>query len=257
MRRVVLVDGSSLVFRAYYAVPAALTTAAGLHTNASFGFAMMFRKLFAAKKPDYGAVVFDSPHRTFREEKYAAYKAHRPSMPSELAEQLPWVDEVVRKNRFPLLRVPGYEADDVIGTLVDQATSAGMEVHIVSADKDFVQLLGDNVRMIDTLRDISYDVELARKKWGIRPEQMVDLLALMGDESDGIPGVAGIGQKGAAGLLEKYGSLDAVLANIGEIKGKPGKALAEHRDTAILSRELATIDRKVPLPMALLDLAIV
>src|SRR5262245_53917402 len=107
----------------------------------------MFRKLFAGKKPDYGAVVFDSPHRTFREEKYPEYKAHRPSMPPELAVQLPWVDEVVKKNRFPLLRVPGYEADDVIGTLTDQATSAGMEVHIVSADKDFVQLLGDNVRM--------------------------------------------------------------------------------------------------------------
>jgi DNA polymerase-1 len=257
VRRVVLVDGSSLIFRAYYAVPAALATASGIHTNASFGFALMFRKLFAGKKPDYGAVVFDSPHRTFREEKFPAYKAHRAPMPAELAEQLPWIDLVVEKNRFPLLRFPGYEADDVIGTLTDRAVAAGMEVLIVSADKDFVQLLGPDVRMIDTLRDVTYDVELARKKWGIRPEQMVDLLALMGDESDGIPGVPGIGHKGAAQLLEQYGSLDGLLANAASVKGRAGKALVEHRDQALLSRDLATIDRRVPVDVALEDLAIV
>lgn len=255
-RKVVLVDGSSLIFRAYFAIPGNLMTATGLHTNAIFGFATMFRKMFAGRKPDLGAVVFDSPKKTFREERYPSYKAHRPALPDELAEQLEWIDKLVVANRFPKLRMDGYEADDVIGTLVRQADAAGMEVLIVSADKDFAQLINERVRMVDTLRDITYDPELVRKKWGVAPAQIVDLLAIMGDASDGIPGVAGIGQKGAAQLLETYGSLGGILDHLGDLKGRQKTALETHRDAALLSRELATIDLHVPITTTLEDLVI-
>jgi DNA polymerase I len=245
--RVILIDGSSLLYRAFFAIPANFTNAAGLHTNAVYGFAISFKKLMAGRAPAYGAVVFDAPGKTFRDERYAAYKAQRPSMSRDLVEQLPWVDRLVACNNFPLLRVPGYEADDVIGTLTRRATAEGMEVQIISADKDFAQLLGEDVRMIDTLRDITYDPELVRKKWGIMPGQMIDLLALMGDKVDNIPGVPGVGQKGAALLLEKYGSLAGIYEHLEELGVRQRVALEEHRELALLSQDLATIDCAVPL----------
>ncbi len=254
--RLVLVDGTSLIYRAFYALPSNFSTAGGLHTNAIYGFANMFRKLFAGRRPDYGAVVFDPPGKTFRDEKYAEYKAQRTPMAGELREQLSHIDRLVDAYRFPRLRVLGYEADDVIGTLTRLANERDMEVHIISGDKDFAQLISDRVRMIDSLRDVTYDPELVRKKWGVAPDQFVDLLALMGDKVDNIPGVAGIGQKGAAKLLERYGSLDGVFAHVDELKGRQQKALQTHRDDAELSRELATIDRQVPLEVGLEDLAL-
>ena len=252
--RVILIDGSSMIFRAFYAIPGNFSTKDGLPTNATYGFALMFNKLMAGRTPDYGAVIFDAPGGSFRDEKYPAYKAQRPRMASELVAQLAWIDRLVEANRYPMFRVPGYEADDVIGTLSVQATEAGHEVIIVSADKDFAQLIGDDVRMFDAIRDVTYDVELVRKKWGVKPEQFVDLLALMGDKIDNIPGVAGIGQKGAATLLETYGSLAGVLDNVDSLKGRQKTALTTHRGDALLSRELATIDCQVPLPMSLADL---
>ena len=245
--RVILVDGQALLYRAYYAIPASFSTAAGLPTNAVYGFATMFRKMLAGRRPEYGAVVFDPPGPTFRDALYPAYKAQRPSMPEDLRPQLEWVDRLVEAHSFPYLRVPGYEADDVIGTLTRLAVEAGMEVFIVSGDKDFAQLIDENVRMVDTLRDITYDPELVRKKWGVPPALFVDLLALMGDKVDNIPGVPGIGAKGAATLLEKYGSLDAVLRSTAELKGRQKKTLEENSELAELSRTLATIDRHVPL----------
>ena len=255
-RRLVLVDGSAMIFRAYFAIPANLATKTGLHTNAIFGFATMFRKLFAGRKPDYGAVVFDSPVKTFREEKYPQYKAHRPPLPDDLGEQLPWIDKLMEVHQFPRLRVPGFEADDVIGTLTRQAVEAGMEVVIVSSDKDFAQLITEQVKMLDTLRDVTYDPELVRKKWGVPPSQIVDLLALMGDSSDAIPGVSGIGQKGAAQLLERFGSLQEILAHTAELKGRQRTALESERDIALLSRELATIDCHAPVPKTIEELAV-
>lgn len=254
--RVILVDGSSLLYRAFFAIPANFSTASGLHTNATYGFATMFRKLFAGRFPAYGAVVFDAPGATFRDEKFPAYKAHRPGMPVELREQLPWIDRLVAVQHFPTLRVFGYEADDVIGTLTKRALKEGMEVHIISADKDFAQLISDDVKMIDTLRDVTYDPELVRKKWGVKPSQIVDLLALCGDKVDNVPGVAGIGQKGAAQLLEQYGSLDGIYEHLDELKGAKRKALEENRDLAYLSRELVTIDCEVPLDERWDDLSI-
>ncbi|MEE8525530.1 MAG: 5'-3' exonuclease H3TH domain-containing protein, partial [Thermoanaerobaculia bacterium] len=254
--RLVLVDGTALLYRAYHAIPARFSTAAGLPTNAVYGFATMFRKLLSGRRPRMGAVVFDAPGRTARVEKYPEYKARRAPMPDDLAAQLATVDRLVAAHRFPLLRVPGVEADDVIGTLTRMAVDAGMEVLVVSGDKDFAQLVGDRVRMVDTLREVTYDAELVRKRWRVRPEQFVDLLALAGDAADGIPGVPGIGPKGAAKLLAAHGSLDGVLENLDQLPARQRRLMEEHRDQALLSRELATIDRHLELEVSLTDLEI-
>lgn len=257
--RVVLIDGSSMIYRAFFAVPSNLRTSRGLPTNATYGFALMFRKILAGRKPAMGAVVFDAPGPTMRDRKYPEYKAHRPRMPPELSEQMPWIAKVVDAHDFPTLRVDGVEADDVIGTLTRQAVEQGHEVHIISADKDFAQLLAmgnGSVRMIDTMRDITYDAELVRKKWGVPPEKIVDLFALIGDKVDNVPGVPGIGQKGAVELLEKYGSLEGVLAHAGELKGRAKKAIEEHREQALLSYELVKIDQHCELPITIDQLTI-
>ena len=254
--RLILVDGSALVYRAFFAIPGAFQTSAGLPTNATYGFATMFRKVLSGRTPERGAVVFDAPGKTFRDEKYPEYKAQRPRMDDRLRVQLPWIDRVVETHRFKILRVFGYEADDVIGTLTRQAIEADMEVYIISGDKDFAQLISERVRMVDTLRDVVFDPELVRKKWGVVPAHFVDLLAMMGDKIDNIPGVPGVGQKGAGQLLGRYGSLDAILEHTHELKGRQRKALEEHREQALLSRELATIDTQVPLEVGLDDLGL-
>ncbi|MFZ9887551.1 MAG: 5'-3' exonuclease H3TH domain-containing protein, partial [Myxococcota bacterium] len=252
--RVVLIDGSAFLYRAFFAIPGNFTTTTGIPTNAVYGFAAMFRKLFAGRRPRYGAVVFDAPGRTFRDERFPAYKAQRPRMPSELRAQLALVDELVAAHGFPVLRFPGYEADDVIGTLVRLARGAGHEVHIFSGDKDFTQLIDEDVRMIDSLRDVTWDPEVVRKRWGVPPRQIVDLFALVGDKADNVPGVPGIGLKGAVQLLEQYGSLDEVFTHVDEVKGTKGNALREHRDLAYLSRDLVTIDQHVPLDVVVEEL---
>lgn len=259
--RVVLVDGTALVYRAFFAIPPHLKTKNGTLTNATFGFASMFKKLFAQKRPRFGAVVFDAPGRTFREEKYEHYKAQRPPMAPELAQQLHDINEVVRVNRFPIVRVPGYEADDVIGTLARQAQAQGAEVVIVSSDKDFAQLIGNGIRMHDTIKDVHYDRDLVKKKWGVWPEQMIDYLALMGDSVDNIPGVAGIGEKGAQQLLEEFGTLQALLAaHTNEplrLKPRVKKAFDSGGvEAATLSYALATIDVAAALPVGIADLVI-
>ncbi len=249
--RVVLIDGSSLIFRAFYGLPEDFATTAGLPTSATYGFALMFRKIMAGRTPAFGAVVFDAPGGTFRDEMYAEYKADRPRMPSKLSRQIPWIHKVVEAHDFPTLSVTGYEADDVIGTLTRQAVEAGHEVRIIAPDKDFVQLIGPQVKMIDTMRDITYDEEVSRKKWGVPTAQFIDFLALLGDKVDNVPGVPGIGKKGAAKLLETYGSLDAILENVEQLKGRQKTNLVEYREQALLSRDLVRIDQHVPLEVGL------
>lgn len=244
--RWVIVDGSWLVFRAFYAIPANLSTRDGTPTNAVFGFATMFRKLFAGKAPDRGAIVFDAPAQTFREAKFPDYKAQRPSMPDDLRVQLALIDRLVRTYGFPVIRVPGYEADDVVATLARMGAERGAEVVMVAGDKDLAQVVTDRVRMHDTMRDVIYDPELVRKKWGVPPTSIADYLALVGDTVDNIPGVPGIGAKGAAQLLADHGSLDGILANVESLKGKTKAALLEHREAVKLYRELATVDPHVP-----------
>ena len=254
--RLVLVDGSAIFFRAYYAIPGNLRTSSGLPTNAIYGFATMFRKLFQGRTPDKGAVVFDAPGPTFRTSQYSEYKANRESPPEDLIRQRSSVDRIVEAYGFTILRVKGYEADDVIGTLAERASRAGMEVSIVSADKDFVQLLRPNVKMFDpfTGAGTTYDVERATQKWGIPPDKFVDFLALLGDKIDNIPGVPGIGKKGASDLLDAYGDLEGVLSNVDKLKGRQRTALETHADSARLSQKLARIVTDVPVPVALEDL---
>lgn len=254
--RIILVDGSALIFRAYYALPGNLATSQGLHTNAIFGFANMFRKMFAGKTPAMGAVVFDAPGRNFRHTLFPEYKAQRPKMAGDLREQLPWIDRLVEAHNFPQIRVPGVEADDVIGTLTRLAIEAGHEVHIVAADKDFAQLIGPNVRMIDTLRDITYDTALVQKKWGVAPERITDLLALMGDTVDNVPGVPGIGKKTAARLIERFGDVADLVEHIEELKGAQRDRLRENKEQLLLSKKLVTIDQHVELPIGLADLTL-
>ncbi len=254
--RVVLVDGTWLTYRAFFAIPSNLRTADGLHTNAIYGFATMFRKLFAGRRPGMGAVVFDAPGYTQRKFVYPGYKGDRTAMADILREQLPWIDRLVAAHGFPILRVPGWEGDDVIGTLAREAREAGHEVIVVAGDKDFAQLVGEGVRMYDPMKDVTYDPELVRKKWGVPPERIVDLLALLGDPVDNIPGVPGVGEKGAVQLLNTYGGLDAIYAHIDEVPTRQRTPLSEHRDVAFLSRELATIDRHAPIGTSVASLVI-
>ncbi len=247
--RVVLIDGSALIFRAYFALPTDLKTAAGQPTNAAYGFATMFRRILAGRQPRFGACVFDAPGRKFRAVHYAQYKASRGAMPEELKSQLPLIDRIVAAHDFPMLRVPDVEADDVIGTLARQAVEAGHEVHIISGDKDFAQLVGDHVRMDDPIREVVYDAELVRKRWGVPPDRFADWLGLVGDKVDDIPGVPGIGRKGAAELINAHGGLEAVLAAAPSLSGRQQRALIEHAEQARLSMKLATIVTDVPLPI--------
>jgi DNA polymerase-1 len=255
-KKLVLVDGSWLVFRAFFALPSSLSTKDGLPTNAIFGFATMFRKLFSGRAPDFGAVVFDTPEPTHREVAFPAYKAQRPSMHDDLRRQLPYIDRVVAANHFPILRAPGWEADDVIATLAKRGADAGMEVVIVAGDKDLAQRVGERVRMQDTMRDVTYDAELVRKKWGVPPDKIPDLLALVGDTVDNIPGVPGIGDKGAAALLDKYGTVEGVLAHLGELKGKQKASLEAERENVLLYKKLATVSTDAAIDVAIESLAI-
>jgi DNA polymerase-1 len=254
--KLVLIDGSWLVFRAFFALPASLSTKDGLPTNATFGFATMFRKLFAGRAPDFGAVVFDTPEATHREIAFPAYKAQRPPMHGDMRRQLPYIDRVVAANRFPILRAPGWEADDVIATLAKRGADAGMEVVIVAGDKDLAQRVGERVRMQDTMRDVTYDADLVRKKWGVPPEKIPDLLALVGDTVDNIPGVAGIGDKGAAALLEKYGTVEGVLEHVTELKGKQRAAIESEKDNVLVYKKLATVAIDAPIETTIESLAI-
>lgn len=244
MKRFVLIDGSNMLFRAYFAIPAHLSTSTGQPTNAVFGFVTMLTKLLEKKNPDYVAVVFDPIGGSFRQRESADYKANRERMPGDLASQLPLIDRVVEAFELPVLRVTDFEADDVIATLAKEVEARGDQVLIVSSDKDFSQLLNHNVSMLDGMRDLTYTPDLVKKKFGVSPELFVDFQALCGDKIDNIPGVPGIGKKTASKLLEDYGTLDAVLAaaQAGEVSGSVGKKLVEHRDDALLSRRLAQLD---------------
>ena len=249
----VLVDGSSWLHRAFNALPA-LSTKAGEPTGALYGVLNMLRKLLADYRPDYLAVVFDAPGKTFRHAMFADYKAHRPPLDPQLVQQIEPLHACVRALGLPLLQVSGVEADDVIGTLTRQATARGLPVLIVSGDKDLTQLVDDRVRMLDTMKNVVTDVAGVEQKFGVSPALIVDWLALVGDSSDNIPGVPGVGPVTAAKWLREYGSLDHLVANAAAISGKIGDKLRAGLAQLPLSRRLATLDCNVPLPLAFEDL---
>ena len=247
-QRLVLVDGSSYLYRAFH-VPnlQRLTNAAGEPTGAVYGVLNMLLKLIGDEEPEHMAVVFDASGKNFRHELYPEYKANRPPMPDELRSQLEPLFEAVEALGLPMLRVPGVEADDVIGTLARTAAEQGVDTLISTGDKDMAQLVDARTTLVDTMRGTVSDIDGVAARHGVRPEQIPDLLALVGDSSDNIPGVPGVGPKTAAKWLAAYGDIAGVKAHAGEIKGKAGENLRAHLEQLDLSRRLATIDRELTL----------
>ncbi|MFY3775940.1 DNA polymerase I [Marinobacter salsuginis] len=250
---VVLVDGSSYLFRAYHALPP-LTTSKNHPTGAIKGVISMIRRLEQDFPGSKMVVVFDAKGKTFRHDLYEEYKANRPPMPEDLACQIEPIHEIVKAMGLPLLTVTGVEADDVIGTLANEATSKGIDVVVSTGDKDMAQLVSDHVTLINTMTETRMDREGVVEKFGVTPEQIVDYLALVGDKVDNIPGVNKCGPKTAVKWLQSYENLDNVIEHADEIKGKIGEYLREATETLPLSRELATIRTDVELDFGLEDL---
>ncbi len=244
-RKLLLVDGSSYLYRAFHALPP-LTNSKGEPTGAVLGVLNMLLKLVRELEPGHVAVVFDAPGKTFRDDLFAEYKAHRPPMPDDLRAQVGPLLEAVEALGLPLLRVAGFEADDLIGTLARRGAAAGLEVVISTGDKDMAQLVDERVRLVNTMSNTTLDRAGVKAKFDVWPEQIIDYLALVGDSSDNIPGVPKVGPKTAAKWLAQYSTLDTLLAHEHEIEGKVGESLRASREAIELSRRLATIDIEVP-----------
>jgi DNA polymerase-1 len=258
---VFLVDGSSYIFRAYHALPPLNRKSDGLQVNAVLGFCNMLWKLMRDMKPEekptHLAVVFDKSEKTFRTDMYPDYKAHRPDPPDDLRPQFPLIREAVRAFDLPCLEQAGFEADDLIATYVRQACELGATATIVASDKDLMQLVTDCVVMYDTMKDRRIGIPEVVEKFGVPPDKVIEVQALIGDSTDNVPGVPGIGVKTAAQLIGEYGNLETLLARAGEIKqDKRRQALIDNADKARLSKKLVTLDDKVKLEVPLADLAV-
>lgn len=252
-KRLFLLDGMALVFRAYFAFSGnPRVTSKGFDTSAIFGFAISLLDLLQKEKPSHIGVVFDTAEPTARHIEYPAYKAQRDEMPEALAAALPFIDQLVEAFHIPVLKMPGYEADDVIGTLAWQAAAEGYTVYMMTPDKDFAQLVRENVYIYKPAR-MGNGIEIMGvpevcAKWEIeRPEQVIDILGMWGDAVDNIPGIPGIGEKTAKKLVQEYGSLEGLLANTDKLKGKQKENVENFREQALLSKKLATIDTAVPI----------
>ncbi len=249
----ILVDGSSYLYRAFHALPP-LTNSRGEPTGAVYGVVNMLRKLIADYQSEHVTVVFDAKGKTFRDELFEHYKAHRPPMPDELRTQIEPLHAIVRAMGLPVLVIDGVEADDVIGTLAVQAAAIGLPVVISTGDKDMAQLVDGHVTLVNTMSNTTLDVQGVIGKFGVSPGQIIDYLALVGDTSDNIPGIPKVGPKTATKWLQEHGSLDNIIAHADQISGKVGESLREHLHLLPLSRQLATIRCDVPLPVGPLDL---
>ena len=243
-----LVDAMSNIHRAYHAIRG-LSTKTGKPTNAIYGFVTMLRKMLREHPSEYLAICFDRAEKTVRHDEYESYKANRPAMEPDLASQLPEIRRFCEAYRIPIVEMAGYEADDVIGTLARAAEQAGFDVVIVTADKDMLQLVsGSRIRVFHTGREKFLDEKGVAEFFGVSPAQVVDVLALMGDASDNIPGVPRVGEVTAKKWISEYGSLDSLLERAEEVKGKVGESLREHKEDALLSRRLAAIRTDLPIP---------
>ena len=254
MPTLLLVDGSSYLYRAFHALPD-LRNAAGEPTGAVRGVLSMLRALESDYKSDFRAVVFDAKGKTFRDDWYPEYKAHRPSMPEDLVAQIEPLHQCIRAAGWPLLMIDGVEADDVIGTLSQQAAAAGIDCVISTGDKDLAQLVNGHVTLVNTMSNEVLDEAGVKAKFGVPPGRIVDYLALVGDTSDGVPGVAKVGPKTAVKWLDAYGSLDAIVAHAADIGGAVGENLRKHLDFLPLGVRLVTVVCDLPLPLAVTDLA--
>ena len=255
MKSLYIVDGHSHIFRAYHAV-GYLSTSKGVPSHAVLILSTMLWKLIREEKPDYLGITLDPPGPTFRDAMFADYKATRTAMPDDLARQLPYVRRLFEALRTPVVEVPGFEADDVLATLVEQALKQpDLEIVVVSGDKDLLQLVGPRVRVLSVLgrtgERVMYDEAKVRERWGVEPAQIADVLALMGDSIDNIPGVKGVGEKTAVKLISQFGSVDRLYENLPLVGGKLRETLAASRKQAILSRELAVLARSAPVTLDL------
>jgi DNA polymerase I len=252
--RLFILDGPGFLFRAYHAIPF-LSTSKGVPSHAVFGMSTMLWKLLREDNPEYFAVAWDPPGPTFREEKFAAYKETRAPTPDDLRTQIPLVKALFEALRLPLLEVPGFEADDVLGTVVDRTRDLPIDLVLVTSDKDMLQLVSPRVRVFSTTGRggdrVVFDEAAVKAKWGVEPAQIPDILALMGDSIDNIPGVPGVGEKTAAKLIGQFGGVARLYENLSLVPGKLRETLAANRKQALLSRELATVSTRVPIAVDL------
>ncbi|WP_027410190.1 DNA polymerase I [Anoxybacillus tepidamans] len=256
-KKLVLIDGNSIAYRAFFALPL-LNNEKGIHTNAIYGFTMMLMKILEEEKPTHMLVAFDAGKTTFRHKTFEEYKGGRQKTPPELSEQFPLLRELLNAYRILAYELDNYEADDIIGTLCAEAEKEGFEVKVISGDRDLTQLASEHVTVDITRKGItdveSYTPETIQEKYGLTPKQIIDLKGLMGDASDNIPGVPGIGEKTALKLLKEFGTVEHLLESLERVSGKKVKEnLEQHRDLALLSKQLATILRDAPLGITLED----
>jgi DNA polymerase-1 len=260
--RLFLIDSYGFIFRAYHARARTnappMRTGSGVSTEAIFIFNNMLRKLSKTFNPVHMAAVFESIGKTHRETAFAEYKANRTEMPTDLAEQIPYIRTLIEAMRIPILQFPGFEADDVIGTLSCRAVEAGYEVVIVSSDKDMLQLVNSSVSMLNPAKDDTwYDPVKVKEFMGVEPGHVADLLALKGDAIDNIPGAPGIGDKGARDLIEQFGSVEAALDRAGEVQRKMYReSLQNNRERILMSKQLARIETNVPIEFSFTDLEV-
>ena len=256
-QKLFLIDSFGFIFRAYHARARSgappMRTSTGFSTEAVYIFNNMLRKLSKQHAPAYVAAVFESGEATHRVQEFAEYKANRTETPPDLLDQIPFVRRILEAMRIPILEYPGFEADDVIGTLARRAEAAGMDVVIVSSDKDMLQLVNEHVSMLNPAKDDEwYDAEKVKTFMGVRPDQVADLLALKGDAVDNIPGAPGIGDKGAKDLIERFGSLEAALERAAEVEKKTYReSLQNNVERIRMSKRLATISTDVPVEFSL------
>ena len=254
---VYLVDGTAYVYRAFYAIRQQLSTSAGVPTKAVFGFKNMLQKLVQQEKPQYLGVAFDERGPTFRHEMDPNYKANRPPMPDDLEVQIPYIHRLVEAFNIPTIRLQGYEADDILGTLARRFETQGCDVVLVTSDKDLCQLVTEHTTILDTMKEQRFGVAEVKERFGVEPRYVVDFLGLMGDSSDNIPGVPGVGEKTARQLLEEFGNLDALLEQVDVVKRpKLRESLRDNAELARQSRVLATIDIETPVDVGLPALAL-
>jgi DNA polymerase-1 len=250
--KIVLIDGSSYVYRAFYALPP-LISPSGEPTGAIYGFVRMLSSLIKELNPDYIAVVFDLPKKTIKQQKVESYKATRRETPKELKFQIPEIKNILKLWGIPLLEVEGYEADDIIATISNRYKDK-YQIIIVSPDKDMLQLVDKNVNVFNPMQNILYDEEKVKEKYGIYPNQFVDYQMLVGDTVDNIKGVKGIGKKTASNLLNQFGSVENIYKNLDELKPKIKESFLEAKNWLEESRYLLQLDKDVPLNISLYDL---
>ncbi|MDP6685399.1 MAG: 5'-3' exonuclease H3TH domain-containing protein, partial [Candidatus Omnitrophota bacterium] len=252
-KRLFLIDGNSFCYRAYYAIKE-LKNSKGQPTNAVYGFVLMLRKLLKSKKPDYIAVTFDLKGPTFRHKKFEDYKITRKPMPDDLVIQMPLIKETVSSYNIPIFEKQGFEADDVIATIAKKVSKQGIEVFIVTGDKDLLQLVDKNIKAYNMHKDgVIYDIKAVKERFsGLGPESIIDLMALAGDSTDNIPGVRGIGEKTAIELIKEFKTIENLYKNLDKIKSDAKRSiLREGKENATISRELAALDTSVPIEIGL------